>query len=60
MLHLFHLTVDTKMNVVTNVTVVQCSTVEVLVSDWEFEKVVVTRTGRLREGALVSDRKVKQ
>lgn len=57
MLHLFHLTVDTKMNVVTNVTVVQCSTVEALVSD---RKVVVTRTGRLREGALVSDREVKQ
>ena len=33
MLRLFHLTVDTKMNVVTNVTVVECSTVEALVSD---------------------------
>jgi len=33
MLHLFYLTVDTEMNVVTNVTVVQCSTVDALVSD---------------------------
>ena len=33
MLHLFHFTVDTKMNVVTNVTLVQCRTVDALVSD---------------------------
>ena len=33
MLHLFHFTVDTKMNVVTGVTLVQCSTVDALVSD---------------------------
>ena len=54
MLHLFHFTVDTKMNVVTGVTLVQCSTVDALVSNH------LGKSGRLREGALVSDRIVKQ